>query len=67
MCWKENPALASSADCGEQVKHTFLFIDCFHGAEVPIANSAAAELQKIAQPGYNPVAGCPTHPQSKIQ
>lgn len=35
--------------------------------EVPIANSAAAELQKITQPGYNPVAGCPIHPQSKIQ
>lgn len=35
--------------------------------EVPKANSAAAELQRIAQPGYNPVAACPIHSQIKIQ
>lgn len=49
-CWKEIPVLASSADCGEQVKPSWLFIACFHGAEVPTAHPAAAEPQRAAQP-----------------
>lgn len=66
MCWKVNPALASSADLWGASKTYFAFYRLFPWCtEVPIANSAAAQLQKMAQPGYNPVAACPSIPRLK--
>lgn len=49
VCWKADPALAPSADLWGESRTCFAFYRLFPWCtEVPIANSAAAELQKIA-------------------
>lgn len=49
VCWKADPALAPSADLWGVSRTCFAFYRLFPWCtEVPTANSAAAELQKIA-------------------